>query len=81
MFRFQVTGPHEVHAMGAAHLLIGDRGDPGVVALMDLNMLAVTGGRERSLGEYDALLFAAGLRRIAVWRADSPQSVIEAVAV
>lgn len=62
-------------------MLIGDRGDPGVVALMDLNMLAVTGGRERSLGEYDALLFAAGLRRIAVWRADSPQSVIEAVVV
>jgi hypothetical protein len=62
-------------------MLIGDQGDPGVVALMDLNMLAVTGGRERSLGEYDALLFAAGLRRIAVWSADSSQSVIEAVAV
>ena len=38
------------------------------------------GGRERSLEEYDALLAAAGLRRIAVITTGSPQGVIEAVA-
>jgi hypothetical protein len=39
-------------------------------------------GRERSLTEYDALLTAAGLRRISVTGArQSPQSVIEAVAI
>jgi hypothetical protein len=47
---------------------------------MDLNMLAVVNGRERSLREFDALLHRAGLRRTAVLTADSPQSVIEAIA-
>jgi hypothetical protein len=59
--------------------LIGDRDDPGVMALMDLNMLAVVTGKERTLAEFDALLAKAGLRRIAVRTADSPQSIIEAV--
>ena len=61
--------------------LIGDRDDPGVMALMDLNMLAVAVGKERALAEFDALLAKAGLRRIAVQTSDSPQSIIEAVAV
>lgn len=61
--------------------LVGEITDPGPAALMDLNMLAVTTGRERSLSEYDALLTAAGLRRISVVGANqSPQTVIEAVA-
>ena len=47
---------------------------------MDLNMLAVANGRERSLREFDALLHRAGLLRTAVLTADSPHSVIEAVA-
>ena len=61
-------------------MVVGDQTDPGVSALMDLNMLACTGGRERSLDEFDALLARAGLRRTAVLTKDSPQSVIEAVA-
>jgi len=61
-------------------LVVGEHTDPGVSALMDLNMLACTGGRERSLAEYDSLLAQAGLRRTAVLKKDSPQSVIEAVA-
>lgn len=61
--------------------LVGEITDPGPAALMDLNMLAATTGRERSLSEYDALLTAAGLRRISVVGATrSPQSIIEAVA-
>ncbi len=47
---------------------------------MDLNMLAVVNGRERSLQEFDALLQRAELRRTAVLTANSPHSVIEAVA-
>jgi hypothetical protein len=54
--------------------------DPALVALMDLNMLAVAGGRERTLADYDALLAKAGLRRSAVRASGSPQTVIEAVA-
>lgn len=60
--------------------LLDDLDNPGVVALTDLHMFAIAGGRERSLGEFDALLSDAGLRRVAVRRLDSPQSVIEAVA-
>jgi hypothetical protein len=60
-------------------MLVPDEGDPGVTALVDLNMLAVTGSRERTLAEFDALLADAGLRRIAVVAGDSPQSLIEAV--
>ena len=63
-------------------LLVEDINDPGVAALMDLNMLVVSpSGRERSLPEFDALLAAAGLRRTSMVRtANSPQGVIEAMA-
>lgn len=60
--------------------IVGDDGGDTFGALMDLNMLAVVNGKERSLDEFDALLQRAGLRRTAVLTADSPQSVIEAVA-
>jgi SAM-dependent methyltransferase len=61
-------------------LVVGDDGKDSLGVLMDLNMLAVANGRERTLPEFDALLQRAGLRRTAVLTADSPQSVIEAVA-
>ena len=60
--------------------LIGERDAPGVAALMDLNMLAMATGKERTLAEFDALLARAGLRRTAVRTSDSPQKIIEAVA-
>jgi predicted O-methyltransferase YrrM len=60
--------------------VIGAHDDAGLTALMDLNMLAVADGRERSLAEFDALLDRAGLRRTAVLTTESPQSLIEAVA-
>jgi hypothetical protein len=61
-------------------LVLGELSDPGFGAVMDMNMLAASPGRERSLDEYDTLLAAAGLRRTAVLMTNSPQSVIEAVA-
>jgi predicted O-methyltransferase YrrM len=61
-------------------IVVGDDGEDSFGAMMDLNMLAVVNGRERSLREFDALLGRAGLRRTAVLTADSPHSVIEAVA-
>lgn len=61
-------------------LIVGDDDNPGIAALMDLNMLALTGGRERSVAEYDALLHAAGFTRTATYtRPFTPQGVIEAV--
>lgn len=50
-----------------------------MIALTDLSMLTLAGGRERSLAEFDELLSDAGLRRVAVRTMDGPQSVIEAV--
>jgi O-methyltransferase domain/Dimerisation domain len=59
-------------------MVVGEIADPGLGAVIDMNMLAATTGQERSLDEYDALLAAAGLRRIALHVTQSPQSVIEA---
>ena len=46
--------------------LVGEAGQPGLAPLMDMNMLDMTGGRERQLAEFDALFTAAGLRRVKV---------------
>jgi O-methyltransferase len=54
--------------------------EPEVVPSQDLNMLAVAQGRERTVAEFDALLEAAGLRRVAVYPTHSPMSIVEAVA-
>jgi hypothetical protein len=60
--------------------LLQDLDDPGMMTLTDLSMLALAGGQERSLAEFDALLSKAGLRRTGVRTSDSPLSLIEAVA-
>jgi len=60
--------------------LVGDAGQPGLAPLMDMNMLDMTGGRERQLTEFDALFTAAGLRRVKVTPAGA-FAVIEAQAV
>ncbi len=48
---------------------------------MDLNMMAMTGGRERTVAEYEALLTHAGFKLDRVTRTTSPMSVVEAVPV
>ena len=55
----------------------GDEPDP--TKLIDAVMLVVTGGTERTQGEYVALLAAAGLRLVHVHDTSRPISVIEAV--
>jgi hypothetical protein len=45
---------------------------------MDLNMLVMLRGRERTLGEYTALLGGAGLRVRRVLQTRSPFSLLEA---
>jgi hypothetical protein len=46
--------------------LVGEAGEPGLAPLMDMNMLGMTGGRERQIAEFDSLFTAAGLRRVKV---------------
>jgi hypothetical protein len=59
-------------------LLVSD--DSVIAALWDINMMALTTGRERSVEEFDALLTAADLRRTSVLDTGVPQGVIEATA-
>jgi hypothetical protein len=47
--------------------------------LMDLNMLVMTGGRERRASEFRDLLAGAGLRLARVYATESPISVVEAL--
>ena len=58
--------------------LVSDIGEPGIAPLMDMNMLDMTGGKERAMPEFDALFAAAGLRRVKVGTAGA-FAVIEAV--
>jgi ubiquinone/menaquinone biosynthesis C-methylase UbiE len=53
---------------------------PHFAPMMDLNMLVMTGGRERRASEYRDLLAKAGLRMMKVYPTESPVSVIEAEA-
>lgn len=59
--------------------IMGDPDAPGFAALMDLNMLtSCQDGRERTLGEFDALLKGAGLQRTAAHLNPLGHSAIEA---
>ena len=60
-------------------LLIPEVGVPAIAPLMDMNMLAMTGGKERETNEFDALFAAAGLRRTKITPAGA-FAVIETVA-
>jgi SAM-dependent methyltransferase len=52
--------------------------EPSPAKLLDLQMLVVTGGRQRTRAEYGAILEAAGFRLVRVIPTDSGESVIEA---
>jgi hypothetical protein len=60
--------------------LLGEIGEPPLAPLMDLNMMVMLPGRERTLAEYCALLKQAGLRLSKSSPIRSPLAVIEAVA-
>jgi len=62
-------------------MLLEEMGEPGIASLMDLNMMVLLTGRERTLAEFSGLLQDAGLRfskRTPI--RPSPMAVIEAVA-
>jgi hypothetical protein len=61
-------------------MLLGEIGEPELVPLMDLNMMVMLTGRERTLAEYRALLEDAGLRFSKSIPIRWPMAVIEAVA-
>jgi hypothetical protein len=61
-------------------MLLGEIGEPGLAPLVDLNIMVMLTGRERTLAEYCALLKDAGLRLSKSTPIRSPIAVIEAVA-
>jgi len=59
-------------------MVIPDDGRPSAAQLMDVNMLVVTHGRERTAGQYAELLAAAGLRLVDVRPTHSPLQLVVA---
>jgi hypothetical protein len=59
-------------------MVIPDDGSPSAAALMDINMLALLPGRERSGREYGELLASAGMRLETILPTHSPMQVIVA---
>jgi O-methyltransferase/methyltransferase family protein len=73
-------------AMGASRgkvilleAVIRGAGEPDLGKLIDIEMLALPGGRERSADEFKALLEASGFEMTRIVPTKSPLSVIEAV--
>ena len=62
--------------------VIGENDEQGKGALMDLNMMVMLGGRERSLAEFGDLCSAAGLRIAAANQTSTAMAtIIEAIAL
>ena len=59
-------------------MLVPETNEPGFVQLMDINMLVMTGGRERTATEYGDLCAAAGLRLVRTIATGTPFFVVEA---
>ena len=62
-----------------AESIVPTGNDPHPIKVMDLNMLVVTGGLERTQKQYDQLFSRAGLRYTRVIATKSPLSILEAV--
>jgi hypothetical protein len=60
-------------------MVVPDTGARSFSKLLDLNMLAMTGGRERTKAEFRALLDAADYKLTRIIPTMAPQSVLEAV--
>jgi hypothetical protein len=58
--------------------LVSDAPGPHLGKTLDIIMLAVTGGRERTPSQYEALLAASGFRLERIARVDSEYSLLEA---
>lgn len=60
-----------------AEMLLGEPPQPSPAAMMDLNMMVMTGGRERTAAQYQKLLQAAGLQVSGILGLDGPYQLIE----
>ena len=60
-------------------MIVPDTNSASFSKLLDLNMMVMTGGRERTKAEFHALLDAANYRVTRTIPTMAPQSVIEAM--
>ncbi len=58
--------------------VVPEAADPDFSKFFDLNMMVMTGGKERTAREFDELLAAAGFRFLRVIPTDLPTSIVEA---
>ena len=58
-------------------MLVPEAIEPGFVQLMDINMLVMTGGRERTASEYGALFASAGFRLARTIPTGTPFFIVE----
>jgi hypothetical protein len=74
------SAPKGAHLLLCELLLPEHSGSPYAL-MMDVSMLAITGGRERKLSEYDALLAASGWRLDRAIPTDVSIAVVESTAI
>lgn len=74
------AAPEGAHMLMCELLLPEHSGSPYAL-LMDVSMLAITGGRERKLSEYGALLAASGWRLIRAIPTEVSITIVESTAV
>jgi hypothetical protein len=67
--------------LSVVEMVLPGRNEPHIGPLMDLNMMVMTGGIERTEAEYAALLARSGFRLDRVATTKSPFSVVEAVPI
>jgi hypothetical protein len=60
-------------------MVVPEGNEPSPSKMMDINMLVMEGGKERTEKEYRDLLAAAGFRLICIVPTHSPLSIVEAV--
>lgn len=61
--------------------VIPESPEPFFSKLLDLQMLVVTGGRERTAGQFKDLLAAAGFRLTNIIQTEAPECIVEALPV
>jgi hypothetical protein len=58
--------------------VVPENDEPDFSKTFDLNMLVMTGGKERTAAEFQELLAAAGFKLLRVIPTDLPPSIVEA---
>jgi predicted O-methyltransferase YrrM len=66
--------------VAVVELLLGGDGEAPMAPVMDLNMMVMLTGRERTIDEYRALFATAGFGEVTVTRTNTPMVILTAPA-